>query len=170
MRNQNSTVTARIVALCTMLVFAGSAIATAQQQAPEVSDSELQLFVDASLKAQDIQTEAQMQMITIVQNEGLEVGIYNEIFQSLEQGQALGEIEAEPEDIERFEKAYEQIGEIEQQLEDSLITAIEDEGLELERYQEIFMAIQSSSDLQEKMQEMIREAQIQRAMENEDQQ
>ena len=156
-----------------MFVFAGSVVATAQQApapAPEVTDAELKLFVDASLKAQDIQTEAQMQMITIVQNEGLEVGTYNEIFQSLEQGQDLSQIEAEPDDIERFEKAYEQIGEIEQELEGSLITAIEDEGLELERYQEIFMAIQSSGDLQQKMQEMIREAQVQRAMENEDQQ
>ncbi len=46
-------------------------------------------------------------------------------------------------------------------MEVKLIAAIEDEGLELERFQEIFMAVQSDAGLQQKMQQMIMEAQMQ---------
>jgi len=131
------------------------------QDMPEVTDEELKTFVDASMKAQQIQTEAQVEMIAIVEDEGLEVETYNKILQGLQMGQSADEMEVSESDVEKFETASAQIGEIEQDMEVKLIAAIEDEGLELERFQEIFMAVQSDAGLQQKMQQMIMEAQMQ---------
>lgn len=133
----------------------------AQPEMPEVTDEELKTFVDASIKAQQIQTEAQMEMIAIVEEEGLEVETYNQILQGLQMGQSAEELEVSESDVEKFESASALIGEIEQDMEEKLIAAIEDEGLELERFQEIFMAIQSDAGLQQKMQQMIQESQMQ---------
>lgn len=117
--------------------------------------------MDASIKAQHIQTETQIEMIAVVEEKGLEVETYNEIIQGLQMGQSPEEMDISAEDVERFEEASEIIGDIERELETQLITAIEDEGIDLERYQEIFAAIQASPDLQQKMQQMIQEAQMQ---------
>ncbi|MDG5768124.1 DUF4168 domain-containing protein [Balneolales bacterium ANBcel1] len=131
------------------------------QQAPDVSDEDLQTFVDASILAQQIQTEAQMEMIAIVEEEGLDVQTYNEILQGMQRGEDPEELEISSDNVEKFEKASELIGEIEQQMEVELIAAIEDEGLSLDRYQEIFAAVQTNPELQQKMQQMIQEAQMQ---------
>jgi len=131
------------------------------QDMPEVTDEELKTFVDASMKAQQIQTEAQMEMVAIVEDEGLNVETYNRILQGLQMGQSAVEMEVSESDVEKFEVASAQIGEIEEDMEVKLIAAIEDEGLELERFQQIFMAVQNDADLQQKMQQMIMEAQMQ---------
>ena len=154
--------------MAAVLFLFGAVSAQAQfpQQAPaqdiqEVTDEELKTFVEASMKAQQIQTEAQMEMIAIVEDEGLDVETYNKTLQGMQMGQSAEEMEVTSTDVEKFETASAQIGEIEQQMEDQLIAAIEDEGLELQRFQEIFMAIQSDSGLQQKMQQYIQEAQMQ---------
>ncbi len=131
------------------------------QDLPEVTDNELKSFVDASMKAQQIQSEAQIEMIAIVQEEGLEVETYNKILQGLQMGQSAEEMEVSDSDVEKFEAASELIGEIEEELEIMLIAAIEDEGIELQRFQEIFMAVQTDPGLQQKMQQMIQESQMQ---------
>ncbi len=131
------------------------------QDVPEVSDDELQVFVDASMKAQQIQTESQMEMIGIVEDKGLNVETYNEIIQGMQMGQSPEEMDVSAEDVERFEEASELIGEIEQQMETELIAAIEEEGMPLDRYQEVFVAIQQDQELQQKMQRMIQEMQMQ---------
>ncbi len=131
------------------------------QDVPEVTDEELKTFVDASMKAQQIQSEAQMEMISIVEDEGLDVDTYNKILQGTQMGQSADEMEVSATDVEKFETASAQIGEIEQQMEDQLIAAIEDEGLELQRFQEIFMAVQSDAGLQQKVQQFIQKAQMQ---------
>ena len=113
------------------------------------------------MKAQQIQTEAQIEMIAIVQEEGLEVEIYNKILQGLQMGQSAEEMEVSDSDVEKFETASELIGEIEEELDIMLIAAIEDEGMELQRFQEVFMAIQTDPGLQQKMQQMIQESQMQ---------
>lgn len=134
-----------------------------QQETPEVSDEELQVFVDASIKAQEIQTESQMEMIAIVEEEGLDVETYNEIIQGMQTGQDPEELDVSSSEVEMFESAYEVIVEIEQEMETELIAAIEDEGIQLDRYQQIFTAIQSDSELQQKMQQLIQESQMQQS-------
>lgn len=157
-----------VFSVITLILFFTAATAQAQfpppepqQEISEVTDAELQLFVDASVKAQQIQTESQMEMIAIVQEEGLEVDTYNQILQGLQNGQSPDEMEVSSTDVEKFHTASELIGEVEQDMETKLIAAIEDEGLELDRFQQIFMAIQSDPGLQQKMQQMIQQSQMQ---------
>lgn len=131
-----------------------------QQEIPEVTDQELRVFVDASLKAQQIQTEAQMEMISIVEDEGLDVATYNRILEGMRMEQSAEEMDVTDSQLEKFSAASDQIGEIEEKMEERLIAAIEDEGMKLERYQMVFTAIQMNPELQQKMQQMVQEAQM----------
>ncbi len=127
----------------------------------EVSDEELGLFIDASMNAQTVQAQSQQEMIAIVDEEGIEVNTYNEIIQAQQMGQSLEDIDVSAADIEKFESAYEQIQEVEVRMEQDLAQAIEEEGMEMERFQEINMAIQQDPGLQQRVQQMIQETQMQ---------
>lgn len=150
-------------------IFAFFAIpAQAQFQMPqdagpqiEVSDEELELFIDASMNAQSVQMQSQQEMIAIVDEEGIEVSTYNEIIQAQQMGQSLEDIGVTASDIEKFESAQEQIQEIEVRMERDLAQAVEEEGMEMERFQEINMAIQQDPELQQRAQQMIQEVQMQ---------
>lgn len=131
-----------------------------QQEAPEieVSDDELELFLEASFSAQEIQTESQQQMVEIVDDEGLDVETYNEIMRSEQTGESA---DVSSDDKEKFENASEQIREIEQDMEAEITEAIEEEGMEMSRFQEINMGIRQDPELQQRVQQMIQEMQPQ---------
>lgn len=133
------------------------------QEAPqiEVSDEELELFIDASMNAQTVQMQSQQEMIAIVDEEGIEVNTYNEIMQAQQMGQPLEDIGVTESDIEKFERAQEQIQVVEERMERDLAQAVEEEGMEMERFQEINMAIQQDPELQQRAQQMIQEIQMQ---------
>jgi len=133
------------------------------QEAPqiEVSDEELELFIDASMNAQSVQMQSQQEMIAIVDEEGIEVSTYNEIMQAQQMGQSLEDIGVTESDIEKFQRAQEQIQVVEERMERDLAEAVQDEGMEMERFQEINMAIQQDPELQQRAQQMIQEIQMQ---------
>jgi len=133
------------------------------QEAPqiEVSDEELELFIDVSMNAQSVQMESQQEMISIVDEEGIEVSTYNEIMQAQQMGQPLEDLGVTESDIEKFESAHEQIQEVEVRMEREIAQAVEEEGMEMERFQEINVAIQQDPELQQRAQQMIQEIQMQ---------
>lgn len=133
------------------------------QEAPqiEVSDEELELFIDASMNAQTVQMQSQQEMIAIVDEEGIEVNTYNEIMQAQQMGQSPEDIGVSESDLEKFERANEKIQEVEVRMERDLAQAVEDEGMEMERFQEINMAIQQDPELQQRAQQIIQEMQMQ---------
>lgn len=134
------------------------------QEAPpqiEVSDEELELFIDASMNAQTVQMQSQQEMIAIVDEEGIEVNTYNEIMQAQQMGQPIEDLGVTESDLEKFERAQEQIQEVEVRMERDLTEAVEEEGMDMERFQEINMAIQQDPELQQRAQQMIQEIQMQ---------
>ncbi len=161
-----SIATAMLAAVFALFAIPAQAQFEMPQEAPpqiEVSDSELELFIDASMNAQSVQAQSQQEMIAIVDEEGIEVNTYNEIIQAQQMGQSLEDLDISASDIESFESAYEQIQEVEVRMERDLAQAIEEEGMEMERFQEINMAIQQDPELQQRVQQMIQEVQMQQA-------
>lgn len=119
----------------------------------ELSDEEIERFVDAVVDAQEIQMESQQEMMEIVENEGISVEKYNQITQAQQMGQSEEEIDATSDELERYNRAMEQIREIEQRLEPEMVAAIENAGMDMERYQEINMAVQQDPALQQRIQQ-----------------
>lgn len=119
----------------------------------DVSDEELDLFLDAANKAQEIQMGFQQQMISIVEDEGIEVETYIQIAEGLQMGQSEEEIDVSQDDMEKFQRASSTIEEVGQEMDQQLEGAIEEEGMSMDRFREINMAIQQSPDLQQRIQE-----------------
>ncbi len=133
-----------------------------QQEAPDVdvSDEEAATFAEAAMSAQEIQMEAQKKMIGIIEDEELEVETYQKIAQSQQMGGQQGGGETgdfSDEDMEKYEAATASMEEMQGEIQDDVSAAIEDAGMEMERFQDISRAAQQDSALQTKIQEQIQE-------------
>jgi hypothetical protein len=131
-----------------------------QTAAADVTDEELEQFIQVSSAVQGVQMEAQMQMVAIVEDEGLDVDVYNQIAEVRFTGQDESGLNVSSEDMEKFERAAEAISEIELEVESEMTEAIEAEGMERERFMEINMALQQDPALQQRIQEKMMEHQL----------
>ncbi|MGM0547572.1 MAG: DUF4168 domain-containing protein, partial [Bacteroidota bacterium] len=125
-----------------------------QQEAPDVdvSDEEAATFAEAAMSAQEIQMEAQKKMIGVIEDEGLDVETYQKIAQSQQmggqQGGEGGSGDFSDEDMEKYESATAAMEEMQSDIQDEVSAAIEDAGMEMDRFQDISRAAQQDSALQ----------------------
>ncbi len=161
----------RIIAAAVMLIslmFGMTLQASAQGMPPamqqempdvEVSDEELTSFVEVTIDAQEIQMEAQEDMIEMVEDAGLNVDRFNEILTGMQQGQSQADMGIEDEEMERFDNVINDLEAVQEKVEADIMEIIESKGMEVERFQEINMALQMSPELQQKYQEIVQELQ-----------
>lgn len=148
-----------IAALC--FTFSASVPASAQhmlrapqqQQPADVADEDLEKFAAALPQIQAIQKKAEGQIVAKLQEVGMEVQRYNEIAQAQQNPQVQVELTAAEE--QQLEEISLTMTEVQKKVEGEVIAAVEEQGLSMEEYREIFMAIQTSPELQEKLRTMM---------------
>lgn len=140
-----------------------------QQAAPDidVSDDEAEQFVDAAMDAQEVQMEAQKKMIGVIEEEGLDVETYQKIAQSTQmgqspQGQGQGQGQDEQtdisdEDMKKFESASESLQEMQGEIQQEVVAAVENAGMEMQRFQQISQAAQQDPELRKTIQSKMQE-------------
>ncbi len=143
----------KLTSLFLTLLVSSTFVFAQTPQAPqdtEVSDKEIKTFASAFQQVQALDQKAQQDMVKAVQDEGLSVQRFNEMLQSEEDPNQ----EANPteEEKQQYENVNKQIAVIQQKTQQSMQKKIQDEGLSIQRYQEIAFAIQNSPELQEKFQ------------------
>jgi len=135
-----------------------------EQQTPpeiEVSDDELETFVEISGVAQQVQMEAQSEMVSVVEDEDLSVETYNVIAESRYNDQPDDQLDVTREELDKFEAASERIEEMERELDQTVAQAVEQEGMSMDRFMQINMALQQDSSLQQRIQQMMMDSQMQ---------
>lgn len=139
-----------------------------QPAAPDidVSDDEAEAFVDAAMDAQEVQMKAQKKMVGIIEEEGLDVQTYQKIAQSTQMGQSSPESDTiSSEQMEKFKSASESLQEVQGEIQQEVVAAVEDAGMEMQRFQQISQAAQQDPELrktiQTKMQEKTQGSQMQ---------
>ncbi len=118
------------------------------------TDKELQSFANAVVQVISIQQQGQAQMIASIQEEEMTVQRFNEIMLQTQEI-ALEEIGLSEEELEQYLKVAGEIEKIQIELEAILIESIEEEGLSIEKYEEIMMEYQQNPELQERIQELV---------------
>ncbi|TVQ19347.1 MAG: DUF4168 domain-containing protein [Leptolyngbya sp. DLM2.Bin15] len=120
---------------------------------PEVSDSQIDSFVSAYQSIQQVQSQAQQEMIAALEAEGLTV----EEFQMIAQAQQSPEPSSSvsPEQAEQLAAAAEQISAIEASAQEDIQLAIQAEGLTPEEFNQILALVQQDPALQEKINQQL---------------
>ncbi|WP_439881019.1 DUF4168 domain-containing protein [Pontibacter sp. MBLB2868] len=126
-----------------------------QQQAPQnFTDKELKQFADASNRLMEIQRKGEEKMLKILEEEKLSVDKFNEMAQAHQQ-EKLDEVVATEQEKTAFNKAAERMMAMQPALQKEVEAAIQKEGMQLDRYEQIMVAYRQDPVLQEKLNKMM---------------
>jgi DNA-binding transcriptional MerR regulator len=155
-------------ATASVFLLAGQTVTLAQQQTPEqnnpavtpeqstsieVNDEEIQSFASAFEVVQTIQDESRQKMVEAIEEQGLTIKEYNELLRQQQQPEGTDSeaSNVSEEKQEQFQQADAQIEQIEQEAQADIEAAITDEGLQIERFQEIWIAVRQDPELQQQV-------------------
>jgi len=147
-----------MVMVCTGMVVAQQ---QQQQQPPEVlspddiSDEELLTFVQASDAIQPIQQEAQSDMQEVVEDEGIEWQRFQQIMMAMQNPQMADQMDLTQEEEESIQAVQPKLEEIEIVAYDEIRSEITEQGIDVQRYQAIFMSLQQHPELMERLEALL---------------
>ncbi|PKV67054.1 DUF4168 domain-containing protein [Pontibacter ramchanderi] len=125
-----------------------------QQQTQTISDQDIKLFVDASTRLMELQQESEKAMLVILEEEKLSVDRFNVLAQAHQQ-QKLAEVEGTAAEKAAFNKAIGRMMEMQPDIEKNMQTAIQKDGMTMERYEQIMLAYQQDPAVQAKIQKLM---------------
>lgn len=124
-------------------------------EAEEVTDEELNRFVTALQTVQEIQIETQATMSEAIEAQGMTEQRFSEIHNA----QRNPEIDLTAEITEAEEETYEavlaQLISLQRGAQEEMQDAVASEGFNVQRFNEIIMAIQQDQELAQRVQEML---------------
>lgn len=128
-----------------------------QQATPELREdftkTELESFLKANKKVMTIQAESQKKMAKAIQEEGLSVDRFNQIIAARQNPKK--ENDASAKEMASFNNAAQEIMSKRKETETKIVKSIQQEGIDIETYQEIMYAYQKSPKVKEEISKMI---------------
>lgn len=161
------TIKKNLIASLTIMASAVIALPTtafAQQPMPQqqattidVSEDQLEEFVEATVELQEIQSAYQAKMTNAITTNGLETEEFQQMAQAKQTGQ---EVEASEEKQESFTAAMTSVMELQQKMQSEQEEVISDYDMSKEEYGQIAQTLRSDKDLAEKFRKMMAEEQM----------
>jgi hypothetical protein len=127
--------------------------APVQETTPSVSDKELEKFANIYLEVQAESQKMQEEAVEIIQTEGMELERFNEI--SKAKNDPNKDIQKSGKEEEQIASISVKIQEIQTEFQALITEKIQIEGLTIQRYQEVYAAVQQDQELQQKLGQMI---------------
>lgn len=143
--------TKKITLLILSMLFGIAGLTAQTVEKENVTDDQLKKWAAAFKQVQTVDQQAQQNMITAVEESGMEVPRFIELQQA--QTDPDTELKAEGEEVALFTAASQKIQQIQQEAQQTMQVKIQDEGLTITEYQEVGAMIQSDPKLQEKLSE-----------------
>lgn len=118
----------------------------------DISDEELLTFVEASEAIRPIQLQVQEDIQGAIEDHGFTMERFQEIILVFQNPEMDVEEVLTGEEEEALDRMEPVLMELEMNARDDMIDEISSRGLEVERYQQIFMTLQQDPDLMERVQ------------------
>ena len=132
------------------------------QQQPsqvELKDGELQMFVSVLQSVQEVQSQAQQDVESSLQDQGLSKKRFNEIHQQKQQsGQSnssSGSANVTQQEEQSYQAVLKDLQKIRQETSQQIQSIIKDEGFSLNRFNAVYRAVQSRPELQKRVQNLM---------------
>ncbi len=152
-----------LLSLISFFFFIGTVALNAQQMQhqqqlkTDYSDDELEQFVETVIEVMPLQNESEEKMIGEIEDRGLTVEQFNEILAQLENPEV--ELTASEEEVEAFEKAIEEVQQVQMNYQIKINGVIEENDMTVEEYEMIIMAYQQDRQLQQRIDQLMQEMQ-----------
>jgi hypothetical protein len=118
-----------------------------------VSQEELEQFAAALENVQSIRQEMVQDTQGAVADSALDESRFQELYRA-DQGGPAPSSEATDSEQAEYDQVMQEIQQIQQQSNEDMVQAVQEEGLEVQRFNQIARAIQQNPDLQQRFQEL----------------
>ncbi|WP_395071776.1 DUF4168 domain-containing protein [Gracilimonas sp.] len=145
------------------LIFSTATVFAQQQQMPpqpeplspeEVTDEHLEKVSNVAKAGESIQKEAQEKMESIVDEVGMEFSRFQEIMMAQQNPQIAGQMELTSEEQKYLQEIQPKLMEVTQEINQKYMVKIEEEGLTVQRFQQITQAIQAHQVVAERFEKI----------------
>lgn len=123
-----------------------------QTQAMDISDQELEKFVKVQAKMTTIQDSARQNMVTAIQNTGLDVQTFNKISKQLQSAKSMEDVDASKDQMQKVQKASQEVQKIQKSMRQKQQQVLNDQAMSPQRFQEIRQAAMKNRKLLQRMQ------------------
>jgi len=125
----------------------------------DVSEEELQQFVTTISDIEPIQVELQSDVQKLVEEEDISFQRFQQLMMAMQNPQMAQNVDISEEERESIQQIQPQLSELQMKAEEDIVKKIEDNGLEVERYQAIMMGAQQDEELMNRLQQALEEEQ-----------
>lgn len=150
------------LALITLMAALVAALGVTQdmfQQEPadqiNVDENELAQFVDALQQIEQVQMETQQEMISVLDDLDLSTDRFNEIYQAEHNPEFELEQPLSDDEQQRYRTAEQELQGIQEDSQVEMSQVVERQGIDIDRFNEIYVALTQDPELQQRVQEMM---------------
>lgn len=147
------TKTFKTLLVCFLTAGIGTFSQVNAQEQVEVSDAELDKIASVYQGIQKVNMEAQQKVMETVEENGFETNRFNELYQASTTPEKA--VEASDEEKKKFGEVMNQIQQMQVGFQKQIEEVIVDEGISMDRYQKIAMALQTDTKLQQRLQSVL---------------
>ena len=121
----------------------------------EVGDTELMQFVDALHQVEKVQIATQQDMLAVLDDQGISTERFNELYQAEHSPEFELDQPLSAEEENRYRVAEQELQTIQQDAQVQMSHAVEGEGLGVERFNEIYVALTQDPELQQRVRQLV---------------
>lgn len=148
-----------LIALMAALVAALGVTQDMFQQEPadqiNVNETELAQFVDALQQIEQVQMETQQEMISVLDDLDLSTDRFNELYQAEHNPEFELEQPLSDDEQQRYRTAEQELQGIQEDSQVEMSQVVERQGIDIDRFNEIYVALTQDPELQQRVQEMM---------------
>lgn len=144
-------------------LFAGAAFAQGQQmqqqqaQPDSITDAELEKFAAVTSEVQKIQQESQQKVQAIVEDTDLNMQRFQKIMMSRQNPQMADSVDVTDEEQKIIEEIKPKLMKMQQSSRKEMMGAMQENGLNPQRFQAIMKAVQSNPEVMQRFQEIAKD-------------
>jgi len=127
---------------------------TQQQPQAEITDQQLEHFVEVLSEVHEIQAGMQEEMISAVEEQGLDINTFNQIAQQ-QQNPEAATTPVSDEEKAAFGRAMQSVQTMQMEMQQQMQAKIEENNMNLDEFNTLMLAYQQNPEVQEKVNTMM---------------
>lgn len=140
--------------LFTLGAMAQGLPASPQQVKEDFTDEEYETFVKINMEVMPIQQAAEGDMMQAITDKGMDVQRFQELAQAQQSGK-LTDVSQDPEEINAFNLAGQEVLEVQKKVQDQIKQKIEDNNMDIQTFQQIYLAYDQSEVVRGKIDKLL---------------
>lgn len=150
----------KILALPALLFFfafgatAQGLPASPQEVKEDFTDEEYETFVKINMEVMPIQQAAEEDMMQAITDKGMDVQRFQQLAQAQQTG-SLTDVSQDPEEINAFNLAGQEVLEVQKKVQDQIKQKIDDNNMDVQTFQQIYLAYDQSEVVRGKIDKLL---------------